>query len=180
MALALAIAAPASAEGRDRHHREATGIELYTLTPTCSSFLIPTDGPDCEIDENGIMSVPVENPGSRTGTFEGTQLFEGTIEVDTATLDFEYTGVLTFWGTVPSCSGDREGKVVFHNEGSGNFISGLALNHQETVRTGGTLPVSASLDLIAKDNAPNGDGLNDITGVYSCNKGHHGGYGGRR
>lgn len=44
-------------------------------------------------------------------------------------------------------------------------------------------PVSASLDLLALADDAKGDGLNEIIGSYSCNKGHQGhggGHGGRR
>ena len=182
--LMLALAVPAMAGGSKRHNQEAEGIETYLLSPTCSSVLIPSELPDCEL-ANGIESVTVSNPGSRTGTFEGTQNFEGTIKVNVDGssadfLDFVYDGILTFTGTVPSCTGDKVGKVVFYNEGAGNFATGLAQNHQETVKQGGTLPVSASLDLVALPDLVTGQGQNGITGVYSCNKGHHGHGHGRR
>ena len=171
--LMLALAVPAMAGGNKRHNQEAGGHEQYLLNPTCSSALIGNPGlPACELSD-GFEMITLSNPGSRTGTFEGTQHFEGTMKVNVETLDFVGDGFLTFTGTVPSCTGDKVGKVVFYNEVAGNFLTGLSVNHQETVKQGRTLPVSASLDLVAMPDE-GGLGQNDITGVYSCNKGHHG------
>lgn len=174
--LILALAAPAMAGGNKRHNQEAEGFEQYFLTPTCSSAVVPIPGlPACELSD-GIETLTISNPGSRTGTFEGTQHFEGTLKLNVETLDFVGDGYLTFTGTVPSCTGDKVGKVVFYNEIVGNFVTGLSVNHQETVKQRRTLPVSASLDLVAMpDIEPGVQGENEITGVYSCNKGHHGG-----
>lgn len=176
--LMLALAVPAMAGGNKRHNQEAEGFETFFLNPTCSSVLLPpNDFPECEA-ANGFVSVTVSNPGSRTGTFEGTQHYEGTLMVNEETLDFAGDGILTFTGTVPSCTGDKVGTVVFYGEAAGNFATGLSLNLQETVKQGGTLPVSASLELVALDDIAPGQGHNKITGVYSCNKGHHGRDGG--
>lgn len=173
--LILALAAPAMAGGNKRHNQEAEGLEEYFLNPTCSSVLIPNpELPACELSD-GFETITLSNPGSRTGTFEGTQHFEGRMSVNVETLDFVGDGYLTFTGTVPSCTGDKVGKLVFYNEVAGNFVTGLSVNHQETVKQRRTLPVSASIDLVALPDIGPGQGQNEITGVYSCNKGHHGG-----
>ncbi len=128
------------------------------------------------------MFLTVSNPGSRTGAFVGTQLFESTIKVDTSDplLPFVYSGTITFTGTVPACYGEEEGTVIFHNEGTGDFVNGVATNHQTTVHKAGTLRVSADLDLFAlTPGGPGIEGTNEITGEFSCNNrnrdlGHHG------
>lgn len=154
MAMMLALASPASA-GRPM---EATGVETFQLTPTCSSILGEIPGaPDCRTG-NGNTFLTLLNPGTKSGTFEGSQLYEGHVTIF-KNGDFTLRGFVTFTGTVEGCG---DGTVVFWNEGSGNLATGLTRNHQ--VATGrGTLNVHANLHLFAV-----GPDSNEITGSYHC------------
>lgn len=151
----LAMAAPASA-GKPM---PVEGTETYFLTPTCDPGPPITPGPATCRTADGNIFLTVSNPGFRTGTFEGTQHFEGDITIF-KNLDFVYTGTLTFEGTVDGCG---EGTVVFFNEGAGNLLTGLSRNHQVTLSGKGTLKVHANLNLVAS-----GPNTNDIFGTYHC------------
>lgn len=154
MAMMFALSSPAIARGP----MEASGVETFQLTPTCSSVLGEIPGaPDCRTG-NGNTFLTLLNPGAKSGTFEGTQLYEGHVTIF-KNGDFTLRGFVTFTGTVEGCG---EGTVVFWNEGSGNVATGLTRNHQ-VATGGGTLNVHANLHLTAI-----GEGVNSIEGSYHC------------
>jgi hypothetical protein len=95
---------------------------------------------------------------SYTGTFNGSHVFDGTVEVfKDGRVSFH--GVATFTGTVSGCG---TGTVVLNIQG-GVDTSGFTSFHDQTLYNKGTLPVHAGLDF---------SGLfgSDLpyTGSYSC------------
>jgi len=159
MAFLVVSAAPAAAAGKPM---PVTGSETFFLTPTCDPGppinLGPSFSPACK-QAGPNTTITVSNPGSRTGTFEGDQHFEGTITVF-SNLDFVFRGTLTFTGSVEGCG---EGTVVFFNEGYGNFATGLERNVQHIVPGKGTLSVKGKLQLVGTSM-----NTNDIFGTYHC------------
>ena len=140
----------------------AYGSETFFLTPTCDPGPLLNPGPAFEPacrTADGNVTITVSNPGSREGTFTGEQLFEGTITVF-KNLDFQFRGTLTFTGTVEGCG---EGTVVWFNEGSGNFATGLSRNVQHSLPNKGTLGVRSQLTLTGT-----GPNTNSISGTVSC------------
>lgn len=157
VAALVALAAPASAS----RPMEVTGSETFFLTPTCDPGPPLNPGPAFEPacrTADGNVFITVLNPAVKTGTFEGTQLFDGTITVF-KNGDFVFHGFVTFTGTVEGCG---EGTVVFVGEGSGNLVDGLTRSRQHATGQG-TLGVRANLDLITT-----GPNTSAITGTYSC------------
>lgn len=154
VAALFALAAPASASKPMQVH----GTEEFTIVPTCD----PTGStePACRTADGNVF-ITVLNPAVKTGTFEGTQLFEGTITVK-PNGNFVFHGFVTFTGTVEGCG---EGTVVFIGEGAGNFATGLTRSRQHATGQG-TLGVHANIDLISADD-PNTP-VSEITGTYSC------------
>ncbi len=136
--------------------QQVTGSETFSIMPTCG------EEPACKT-AGGNLFLTVLNPAVKTGTFEGTQLFDGTITVFKSG-DFVFRGTVVFTGTVDGCG---EGTVVFKGEGRGNFATGLASSRQHATGQG-TLGVRANIDLI--NTVDNGDGSNtsELTGTYSC------------
>lgn len=152
----FALAAPVSAA----KPMPVTGTETFVLSPTCNpgpAFGFPPPTTCRTAGPNVFMGLA--NPGSRTGTFTGTQFFDGKVNLK-ANGDFTYRGILTFEGTVAGCG---EGTVVFFNQGAGNLATGLTSNHQVTLAGRGTLGVHANLNL-----EPSGPDTNDIFGTYHC------------
>ena len=154
--LIMALATAASAAKPQSVH----GSETFTLSPTCNpgAAFGGADPADCKTAGPNVF-IGLANPGSREGTFEGKQFFDGKLNVK-ANGDFTFTGILTFEGTVEGCG---TGTVVFFNEGAGNFATGLTRNHQVTLSGKGTLKVHANLNLV-----PTGANTNDIFGTYHC------------
>ena len=152
----VALAVPASAS----KPMEVHGTEAFSLVPTCD----PTGStePACRT-ANGNVFITVLNPAVKTGTFEGTQLFDGTITLF-SNGDFVFHGTVTFTGTVEGC-GDEPGTVVFKGEGGGNFATGLTRSRQHATGQG-TLGVRANIDLISADDPSTS--VSEITGTYSC------------
>ena len=164
MALALATllapAAPVWAGGP----MPVYGTEAFTIVPTCDPGPPLNPGPSFEPackSAGGNVFITVLNPAVKTGTFEGTQLFEGTITVK-PNLDFVFHGFVTFTGTVEGCG---EGTVVFIGEGGGNFATGLTSSRQHATGQG-TLGVRATIDLVSADDPSTP--VSEITGSYSC------------
>ena len=91
-----------------------------------------------------------------TGTFTGTDVFDGTVEIR-ADGTISWHGVSTFIGTVAGCG---TGTVVFRADGGADSLFGPGLCHQEVI--GGTLPLRATIDLVGS--------LPNLTysGSYSC------------
>lgn len=145
-------AAPASAASP----QEVTGSETFFISPTCDP------ASSCKT-AGGNLFLTVMNPAVKTGTFEGTQLFDGTIIVFKSG-DFVFRGTVVFTGTVDGCG---EGTVVFKGEGRGNLATGLASSRQHATGQG-TLGVRANLDLINTVDNADGSSTSELTGTYSC------------
>jgi hypothetical protein len=128
----------------------AAGVETY----------IPNFTFERAADGNVFLSAL--NPGTKTGTFAGTQVadFRLWLFKDGS---FNFQGPLTFTGTVAGCG---TGTIVFHTEGTGFLLpDGTAVitrGHQHTLSGQGTLPVHASLDSLGV-----GTTLS-YTGEYHC------------
>ena len=136
--------------------QEVTGSETFFISPTCDP------ASSCKTAD-GNLFLTVLNPAVKTGTFEGTQLFDGTIIVFKSG-DFVFQGTVVFTGTVEGCG---EGTVVFQGEGRGNFATGLASSRQHATGQG-TLGVRANLDLINTVDNVDGSSTSELTGTYSC------------
>lgn len=158
MGMLIAMSAPASAAKPE----EAYGTETFVLTPGCNTpvFGPPQPGlPDCRTADGNVFFTLL-NPGTKTGTFTGTQFFEGH-GVLFKNLDFVYNGIITFEGTVEGCG---TGTVVFYNEGKGNLATGLSRNVQHVLPGKSTVKVQAKLELV-----DDGNGFsNTIFGSYHC------------
>lgn len=159
MAVMVGVVGPASA----KQPMEVTGFEDFVLTPTCDPGPPANPGPafppPCRTADGNVF-ITVLNPAVKyDGTFEGTQVFDGTITVFKDG-DFVFRGFVTFTGTVEGCG---EGTVVFFGEGSGNVATGLSRSIQHAVPGKGTLPVKAKLDLISID-----EDTSAVTGTYHC------------
>jgi hypothetical protein len=93
---------------------------------------------------------------SYTGTFTGTDVFDGTVVVRKDGR-VSWHGVSTFTGTVAGCG---TGTVIFTTEGGADSLFGPGRCHQEVI--GGTLGLHATIDLVGA--------LPNLTysGGYSC------------
>lgn len=152
VAALVASASPAAAA----KPMQVEGFETFVLTPTCDPS--GSTEPACRTADGNVF-ITLLNPAVKTGTFTGTQLFEGTITLK-PNGDFVFHGFVTFTGTVEGCG---TGTVVFIGEGSGNFATGLTRSRQHATGQG-TLGVRANLDLIDTD-VPF---TSEVTGTYSC------------
>jgi hypothetical protein len=142
----FAFAAPASSSSPV----PAAGVETYVPNFTSERFA----------DGNVILTAL--NPGTKTGTFTGSQVADFTL-VTFKDGTFNFEGIITFTGTVADCG---TGTVVLRSEGAGFVLpDGSAVitrDHQHTLFGQGTLPVHASLD-----EAGAGTTL-PYTGEYQC------------
>jgi hypothetical protein len=142
----FALAAPAAASSP----LAAAGVETFSPNFTF------------ERAADGNVFVTALNPGTKTGTFSGSQVgdFRLWIFKDGG---FNFEGIITFTGTVAGCG---TGIVVFRVEGTGFLLpDGTAVitrDHQHTLFSEGTLPVHASLDSVGV-----GTTLT-YTGEYHC------------
>jgi hypothetical protein len=142
----LALVAPAAASSP----LAATGVETYVPNFTF------------EKAADGNLFFTALNPGTKTGTFSGSQVADLRFWIfkDGA---FKFEGIITFTGTVAGCG---TGTVVFHAEGTGFLLPDetpvITRDHQHTLFGQGTLPVHASLDLLGV-----GTTLT-YTGEYHC------------
>jgi len=91
-----------------------------------------------------------------TGTFTGTQTFDGIIEIS-ANGSIKWAGKATFTGTVAGCG---SGTVVMLEAGTADSMTGPA--HCDHVLIGGSLPVRGLLDLKGVL------GNLNYSGSYSC------------
>ena len=91
-----------------------------------------------------------------TGTFTGTDVFEGTIVIYKDGR-IRWQGKSTFAGTVAGCG---TGTVVMEAVGGADSLTGPAHCHQETI--GGTLPLHAAFDLVGTTASFT------YSGSYSC------------
>ena len=126
----LALVAPATASSP----LPASGTETFVPTLTFEKIA------------DGNEFIGLQNPGARTGTFTGTQLFEGIFLIHKDG-SFNFEGNITFTGTVAGCG---TGTVVFRSEGGGFLLpdgtTNFTRNHNTTLDEQGTLPVNATLD----------------------------------
>lgn len=153
---------------------DAEGTMTFAFTLTCDVGQgSPWALPPCEMNEDtGILTVTVLSPDKVTGTFDGVQVRDGAIELDTANGDFAYAAQVMFSGTVEGCGA---GTVYFEADGEGtNDADDIATftSNTYTIVPGGTLPVVGSLDLSGTE-VPNDDGTETMsyTGTYTCEPG---------
>jgi hypothetical protein len=146
------------------------GVAVFVLVaPASASSPLPAAGVETYVPNftservaDGNVFLTALNPGTKTGTFTGTQVADFTLVLfKDGTFNFE--GIVTFTGTVEGCG---SGTVVFRSEGKGFVLpDGSAMitrDHQQTLFGQGTLPVHASLDEVgAGTTLP-------YTGEYHC------------
>jgi len=153
--------------------REATGVTSFTLNPTCD----PTPGAEvgaCDFNpETGILSLGLSNPGVKVGTFQGSQLFEGTLFISVADGSFTMTGTVVFEGRVKACG---HGTVEFEVDGSGFLTPGVGggadfVTNTQTI-VGGSLPIEGALSElgVGTGNEDGTAGTLDYAGQYSCDQ----------
>ena len=161
--LIVALAVPAFANGKIR---EASGTTTFTLNPQC------TPGVDCAIDpETGVLTIPLLNPATKSGTFKGTQVLTADFLLNTTDGSFVMTGTVVFNGRVKACG---VGTVVFDAYGEG-FLdeTGTAVFevNSETVNAAGTtLPISGQLNSpgALPTDPDTGVGSAPYSGEYAC------------
>jgi len=142
-AAALALAASASAS------RPVSASGGFTVTAFNETFVKQVDG-------NLFFSA--HDFASYTGTFAGTHVFDGTIEVfKDGSASFH--GIATFTGAVDGCG---TGTVVFEVDGAADPSGTITRDHQQTLSGKGTLPVHGSLDFVGALPALT------YTGTYDC------------
>lgn len=165
--LVLVLAPPSSAKVKER---AAEGTTSFMLMPTCD----PNPGGNCPFDpETGILELGLANPGSKVGTFKGTQLFEGTLFIDVFTGSFTMTGSVVFEGRVKACG---YGTVEFDVVGSGVLTpgvgSGAFFETNEQTIVGGTLPIEGVVRELGAGtgNEDGSAGTLPYTGEYTCDQ----------
>lgn len=163
VALTMAMAAPASAAVKTR---DASGTTTFTLNAQC------TPGVDCEVDPvTGVVTVPLLNPATKTGTFKGTQVLTADFLVNTTDGSFEMIGTVVFNGRVKACG---VGTVVFDAYGSGYFdqagVPVFEVNSETVNPAGTTLPISGQLNSpgALPSDPVTGVGSAPYSGEYSC------------
>lgn len=168
MALMFALAAPGSATVRDR---QAKGTTTFTLIVTCNPGPPIAGVPDCVI-EGTTLFITISNPGAKTGTFKGTQVFDATVAI--SLLDptrFTFTGTTVFTGKVKACG---SGTVIFDTNGSGSFdANGDAIfDVNDATVSGGTLPMEGTFSELGNQAPTNDAGMGsiDYEGSYTCDK----------
>lgn len=162
--LIMGMAAPASAKVKTR---DASGTTTFTLTPQCDPEV------NCEFDlATGVITIPLLNPATKTGTFKGTQLLTADFMLNTNDGSFVLIGTVVFTGRVKACG---VGTVVFDAYGEGSLdqdgTAVFAVNSETVNPVGTTLPISGQLDspgALPTDPETN-IGSAPYTGEYSCN-----------
>lgn len=169
VATMLALAAPASAATKVR---QAEGTTTFTVVATCNSGGAgDVEGqPDCAFDGE-TLEITITNPGTKRGSFNGAQVFDGVVNLNVVDLSFTISGTVVFDGRVRGCG---SGTVVFEASGAGSIdpATGLAtFDSNEQVIVGGTLPIRGHVSEVGTE-SPNGDGTSslDYTGAYVCKR----------
>ena len=165
----LALAVPASAKVKER---AAEGSTTFTLSPTCDP------ASTCAFDAGtGVLTITLLNPGTKTGTFKGTQLLTADFKLNVFTNDFTYSGTVVFNGRVKACGVgtvvlDVVGSGFLQEDGTANFV----VNDQTIIPAGTTLPIEGILrEPGALPTDPvTGVGFGSYEGEYTCD---HGGSG---
>lgn len=141
-ALALAASAPASPPAGASGGFTVTAFNETFVKQAGSNVFLTTAG----------------DFATYTGTFSGTHVFAGTVEVfKDGSLSFH--GIATFTGTVTGCG---TGTVVFEVDGAADPSGTITRDHQQTLAGKSTLPVHASLDFVGA--LP----TLTYTGTYDC------------
>lgn len=150
LVLVIGSALPLAATASAASPLPASGVETF----------VPTFTGERGADGNTFLTAV--NPGTKTGTFAGTQVADFTL-VLFKDGSFNFEGLVTFTGTVAGCG---TGTVVFRAEGKGFLLPDgnavITQDHQHTLSGQGTLPVHASLDVLGV-----GTTLS-YTGEYRC------------
>jgi hypothetical protein len=166
----VAVALPGVAAAQSQ---PAEGVTTLTANVTCDfgqGVTMPL--PACELDEaTSVVAVTFDNPAAKTGSFEGVQVANGVIGLNTEDGSVTLDATIMFSGTVEGCGA---GTVYFKNTGSGVFSPEGVLTLDESVYEavpGGTLSVTATLDESGElvDN-PDGSTTMPYAGTYSCDE----------
>ncbi len=160
MAILLALAGPASAKVKTR---DAEGVTEFTLVASCEPFV------DCVI-EDGFLFASLQNPGTKTGTFKGTQLYTVDFVLNLADFSFTVEGSVVFTGTVKACG---HGTVIFDVIGSGFLEADGTANFvvQDQTVSGGTLPLQGTISETGTGTTnSDGTGSIDYVGSYTCDQ----------
>ena len=149
--------------------REAEGATTFAANFTCefgqgSPLMLPA----CEVDDTA-MHLTVLNPARKTGTFDGVQVLDATVDMDPADGSFADSGLAFFAGTIAGCG---SGTVYFAVEGKGmpNDVGASTwTSNTHTVVPGGTMPLTGTLDESGTE-VVNDDGSVtwSYTGTYTC------------
>lgn len=164
--LVMVLAAPSTAAVKER---EAAGVTSFMLNPTCD----PSPGGNCPFNlETGILELGLSNPGMKVGTFKGSQVFNGTLFINTNDGSFEMTGSVVFTGRVKACG---HGTVEFDVVGSGFLTdqgSGAFFETNEQTIVGGTLPLDGVVRELGAGtgNADGTAGTLEYVGEYTCDQ----------
>ena len=148
---------------------EAEGTTTFATNFTCELGQgSPLDLPACEVDETA-MHFTVLNPARKTGTFDGVQVLDATVDMNPADGSFTYSGLVLFVGTVEGCG---TGTVYFEVEGEGmpnETGPSTWTSNTHTAVPGGTLPLTGTLDESGTE-VVNDDGTVtwSYTGTYAC------------
>ncbi|MDH3471794.1 MAG: hypothetical protein OEM94_10810 [Acidimicrobiia bacterium] len=168
MATMLALAAPVSAKVKER---QAEGGTMFTLNPTCDPSLADP-ATACDLDlGTGILTLTLLNPGTKTGTFKGTQLLTADFLLNVFTNEFTYSGTVVFNGRVKACGVgtvvmDVVGEGFLDADGNATFI----VNDQTINPALSTLPIEGILrepGFLPTD-PETGVGSGDYEGEYTC------------
>jgi hypothetical protein len=143
-----------------------TGIHNFEFTPQCNlKNLIPDpDLAACETSGD-LEYLPVLIPGTRTGTFDGTDFVAATIVVSPDG-KYQFAGPGKFEGTVEGCG---EGTVVYTMYGFGQF--GTTVDYNEVVYM---FPTESSMSAVAVSVAAeqtySGPSGRQVSGTYRCDE----------
>jgi len=159
MAMLLALAAPTSAKVKER---EAKGTTAFTLV---------INNPEVDLDADPpIFTAQLDNPGTKTGTFKGTQLYSVDYVQNLVDNTFTVEGTVVFFGRVKACG---YGLVIFDVSGHGVILddgAGAAdFFVQDQTVSGGTLPLEGWISETGTG-VSTGDatGTIEYEGSYSC------------
>jgi len=166
--LVLTLAIPGAAAVKER---QAEGVTSFMLNPTCDPTFSGDPGTWCPIVDGEVL-LGLANPGSKTGTIKGSQLFEGVLAI-ASDGSLTMTGSVVFTGRVKACG---YGTVEFDVAGSGFLTpgqgSGAFFETNEQTIVGGSLPIEGVVRELG-----NGTGNEDGTagtleyeGEYTCDQ----------